>query len=149
VKTSNESHRGPIGALHPVLAVAIGGALGTLVRILVLDHTDSTFRNGSVTSTSSFVSTLHLPWGLLAINTLGVFVAACLLSGPLRHRSPNDGLRLLTITGFLGGLTSYSSLIRDVASLRSYSWIAASALLVGAILAGVIAAVLGARLARR
>ncbi len=138
--------RSPVRSL---VAVACGGALGTLCRVLILDHTDTSFGRVSTESSHVVTSVLHIPLGLLAINTFGVFAAAWLLSGRLRARSPNDPWRLFAITGLLGGLTSYSGLIRDAATVRSNSLADAILLVTIALLFGIAAAVLGTRVARR
>ena len=82
----------------------------------------------------------EIPWVLLAINFVGVFVATRLLRGPLRHRDPNDLARILVITGFLGGLTSYSSFFVDMAAIWHVCVGGGLFVTFGAIASGVVAA---------
>ena len=141
--------------LQSVVAVACGGALGTLVRQQIVAATDGSAPTVDlqspcyVTLCAYVPPTSLIPYGLIAINTAGVFVAAWLLSGPLRHRDVDDPWRLFAITGILGGLTSYSGLIRDLSAVRSHSLFEAALTLLSALVAGIAAAVCGHRLARR
>ena len=83
------------------IAVAAGGAAGCLCRYWVQ----------------------HLPllgadrsWPTLAVN-----IAGCLLIGfaatLIDHRGNMPQLRLLVVTGFLGGFTTYSSFTHDAVSM--------------------------------
>jgi fluoride exporter len=117
-----------------ILCVASGGAAGTLCRDLLLKWQS----NGT-----SIDWTTRIPWVLLLINLLGVFLATRLLRGPLKHHDPNDFWRLLLITGLFGGFTSYSSLFVDLAAIWHVS--IAGSLLVAllALVSGALAAWLG------
>lgn len=128
--------------LSALFFVAVGGAVGTLLRDLLVkvDPTKVLTHGGSHGSTS-WVATI--PWMLLAINTVGVYVATDLLHRRLPHRDPNNPLRLLMITGFLGGLTSYSGLFVDLATVWHLSIVGCLLTAVGAIVAGVFAGWLG------
>lgn len=130
--------------------VAIGGFVGTLARDLALrlqiDATPvprATATYGLATSWTS-----HIPWVLLAINFVGVFVAVVLLRGPLRHHDPNDPTRLLLITGLLGGFTSYSSLYVSLGEIWHLSILASVAVAGGAVASGLVGAWLGMRVHR-
>ena len=83
------------------IAVTIGGAAGCLCRYLIqqmpLLGADRT-------------------WPTLAVN-----IAGCLLIGIIAtlidHRGSLQLLRLMLVTGFLGGLTTYSTFTLDAASI--------------------------------
>jgi CrcB protein len=134
--------------LYALLFVAVGGGVGTLLRdvLVKLDPTKVLTQGGSYGSVSW---TSAIPWMLLAINTVGVYVATDLLRRRFHHHDPNDPLRLLMITGFLGGLTSYSGLFVDLATLWHLSIGGCLLTAVGAILAGVFAGWLGLGRKRR
>jgi fluoride ion exporter CrcB/FEX len=153
VATFDEGALPPLRLARSLLAVGSGGALGTLCRTEILNWTDTSSPVIHLTGlhgVAAWSTTAgSVPWGLLAINTFGVFLAAWLLGGPLHGRSPDDAWRLFAITGILGGLTSYSGLIRDVASLNSSSFLLAFFTLVGAVGAGLGAAIFGVRMARK
>jgi fluoride ion exporter CrcB/FEX len=80
---------------------------------------------------------------LLATNFVGVYLATYLLRGPLRRRDPNEVSRILIITGFFGGLTSYSGLYVDLAALWHVCVGGCFAVILGALLSGVLAGWLG------
>ena len=82
----------------------------------------------------------YIPWVLLAINFVGVFGATKLLRGPLHHHDPNDPTRLLLVTGFFGGFTSYSSLFVDFNEIWHHSIAGCLFVAFLAILSGVLAA---------
>ena len=74
------------------LIVMLGGAAGTLAR-----HLASTALASRVTS--------HFPWGTFVVNITG-----CFLIGVLMPLLPvRSHWRLLLVTGFLGGYTTFSS----------------------------------------
>jgi len=125
-------------------STAVGGFIGTLLRDVLTsaEHLPSP-------SSSLVTWPQEIPWVLLIINFVGVFVATRLLRGPLRRRDPNDLTRLLIITGFFGGLTSYSGLFVDLAAIWHVCVGGAIGVAVGAVLSGVLAGWLGlARLHR-
>jgi CrcB protein len=49
------------------------------------------------------------PYATLAVNLAGCFLIALVLESSLRMTSMSPNLRLALTTGFLGGLTTYSS----------------------------------------
>lgn len=122
--------------------VAFGGAVGTLIRDLLLKiNVYGIPRGTAVYSTPDW--THQIPWVLLAINTVGVFVATDVLRHRLKHHDPNAPMRLLLVTGFLGGLTSYSGLFVDVAAIWHLTIGGCLLVTVGAILSGIFAGMLG------
>ena len=118
-------------------AVLAGGGVGTVIRDLALklQHIPA----GSTDWTT------QVPWVLLVINVLGVYVATWLLRTALRAHDPNDPWRLLLITGLLGGFTSYSSLVVAWAAIWHLSVPIALGVAVFSLASGVLAAWLGLR----
>lgn len=95
--------------LPRLAAVGLGGLVGGALRYLVT----------VVLGTSSAAVAIDSAWSyfdvrLLLVNSLGVAVAVFLVLGPLRPRPADDPLRLLILTGGLGGLTTYSSLLYEL-----------------------------------
>jgi fluoride ion exporter CrcB/FEX len=135
-----------------VAAVATGGGLGTLLRDLLLRTSwlsaASTSQTSALYGSHAGSWTSQVPWMLLVINFLGVLAATVLLRGPLRHHDPNDLARLVVITGFFGGFTSYSGLFVDIAALWHVYALAGFALSVGAVASGVLAGWIGLRVRR-
>ncbi|MHB8333932.1 MAG: CrcB family protein [Acidimicrobiales bacterium] len=118
-------------------AVLAGGGVGTVIRDLALKLQNI--------PTGSTDWTTQVPWVLLVINVLGVYVATWLLRTALRAHDPNDPWRLLLITGLLGGFTSYSSLVVAWAAIWHLSVPIALGVAVGSLASGVLAAWLGLR----
>lgn len=111
--------------LTAMCAVAVGGAVGTLLRDLItkLDHRSVLYTGwtGYAPLQLDHNWIYYIPWALLCINFLGVLGATRMLRGPLKGHDPNDPARLLIITGFFGGLTSYSGLFVDFDLLWHHS----------------------------
>jgi len=80
-----------------VLAVAVGGALGAVLRHL---------------ASVSLAGRGRIPWGVLVVNVVGSFIAGLALGLPL-----DATLKLLVLTGFCGGLTTFSTLSVDTVQL--------------------------------
>lgn len=131
-----------------LVAVALGGACGTVLRDLSLKLQHLPIQSvSSVKATYQLAPTWihYVPWDLMVINFVGVYLATRLLRGPLRGHDPNDPMRLLVITGFFGGLTSYSGLFVDFDALWHHSIAGCLFVAVAAIVSGVFAAWLGLR----
>lgn len=94
-----------IGGAREIAAVALGGALGSVARYgvaLALTRVHSSF-----------------PWSILAVNVVGCFLIGAIGQwGGLAVAVPG-WLRPLVITGFLGGLTTFSTFGYDTLRLIS------------------------------
>src|SRR5204863_1787751 len=102
--------------MQPLLLVALGGALGSLLR----------FRLGAAIVHDSAAA--QFPYGTLAVNVLGC-LAAGLLAGLGEHFDfLSAGARLFLFTGFLGGFTTFSAFgVETIALVERGQWcIAAS-----------------------
>ncbi|ATN34558.1 protein CrcB [Rhizobium sp. ACO-34A] len=87
-----------------ILLVAAGGAVGSVCRYLV------------------GVGALRLlgpsfPWGTLTVNVVGCFGIGVLAELIVARFGASADLRLLLITGFLGGFTTFSAFALDAVSL--------------------------------
>lgn len=78
-----------------ILAVFIGGGLGSASRYLV----------GKLANAAGAAS---FPLGTFVVNAVGCFLIGFLFAAFEERAVPTE-LRLLTITGFLGGFTTFSS----------------------------------------
>ncbi|MBW4077891.1 MAG: CrcB family protein [Acidobacteria bacterium] len=129
-------------------SVGISGAIGTLLRDLIL-RIDSTHWYLSLVGGSSANGALtwyaQIPWTLMFINIIGVYTVATLLVGRLRAHDPNNLARLMIVTGFFGGFTSYSTLFVSLDTMWQVSKFGAIGVGFMAILSGVGAAWLAAR----
>ena len=118
-----------------LLAVLVGGCLGGAARWAVSSGAG------------------ELPWALVAVNAAGAFVLAAVLVVLLERTAP-PWLRPLVGTGFCGALTTFSGIVVPADQLVAEGRAgAASAYLLGSLVAGVTAGyaglVLGRALVRR
>ena len=108
-----------------VLAVGIGAALGALLRWRLGIWFNPLFA--------------PMPLGTLAANLIGGFFAGLCLEFFSRNAEVPPELRLAATTGFLGGLTTFSTFSAETATLilrRDFLW---SALMAGVHLLGSVA----------
>ncbi len=77
-------------------AVAVGGALGAVLRFAVSRGTANAFGTG-------------FPWGTLIVNAAGAFVLGFLVAWFASQLSAGPVLRALVLTGLLGALTTFST----------------------------------------
>ena len=91
-----------------ILAVAGGAAVGALLRWLA-----GLWLNASWSG---------FPLGTLVVNCVGGLLIGVALSW--FERSPNELLRLLLVTGFLGGLTTFSAFsVESLLLLQRGHWL--------------------------
>jgi CrcB protein len=117
--------------MMPVLAVAVGGALGSVARYLVV--AEMTRRVGA-----------SFPWGTLTVNVIGGLVIGLLAEMMALKWSVSPETRLFLITGILGGFTTFSAFSLEVVALAergafvsALAYVAASVLFsVAAVFAG-------------
>ncbi len=95
-----------------VLSISIGASLGALLR----------WQLGLWLSTGNVL----IPWGTLAANLIGGYLIG-LCVGVFQHLPQLDPMwRLLLVTGFLGGLTTFSSFSAEVVNmLMAERWLMA------------------------
>ena len=104
------------------LAVGIGAALGALLRWRLGVWLNTVFPT--------------IPFGTLASNLLGGFIMGLCMEYFARNAGVPPELRLAAPTGFLGGLTTFSTFSAETSVLllrRDYLW---SAAIIGAHLVG-------------
>ncbi|ARO30308.1 camphor resistance protein CrcB [Rhizobium sp. NXC14] len=84
--------------------VALGGAIGSVLRYYVGQWALKLMGPA-------------FPWGTLAVNVVGCFVIGVFAELVARKFNASMELRLLLITGFLGGFTTFSAFSLDAISL--------------------------------
>jgi len=118
-----------------ILYVALGGALGSVLRYL------------TATGVARLAG-VGFPWGTLAVNVTGSFLVA-LVMGWAAGGVISQEARLLLATGVLGGFTTYSSFNHETLALASEGRVAAAvayaAVTVAACLAAGIAGIFTVR----
>ncbi|MCQ2004242.1 fluoride efflux transporter CrcB [Rhizobium sp. NRK18] len=87
-----------------ILLAALGGAFGSALRYLVGNWTFRLFGPG-------------YPWGTMTVNVIGSFVIGLFAELVARKLNSSPELRVLLITGFLGGFTTFSAFSLDAFTL--------------------------------
>jgi len=112
------------------ILVAVGGAIGSVLRYYVGQW-------------ALRLAGPAFPWGTLTVNVVGCFVIGVFAEMIIRRFDASPELRLLLITGFLGGFTTFSAFSLDAISLFERGAVVSGAVYivasVGLSMAGVIA----------
>ena len=115
------------------LAVALGAAVGALLR----------GRAGRWLN----ASWAGFPLGTLAVNAVGGFLVGIALAW--FEQAPNELLRLLLVTGFLGGLTTFSAFsVESLMLLQRGHWRLAAAHTLAHVVGALLCAGMGFSVAR-
>lgn len=121
---------------NTVLAIAIGGGLGSLARhylsSAIYQLTGPTF-----------------PWGILIVNVLGAFAMGLIVELSALKLNLSPELRAFLTTGMLGGFTTFSAFSLDAALLiERGDWLNAGTYIVGSVVLSVTALFAGLFLVR-
>jgi CrcB protein len=92
-------------SLVTVLFVALGGALGSVLRYLL------------GTWTQVLTKSIDFPYGTLAVNLLGCFVIGFLAQLAEARGAFTSETRVLVFVGILGGFTTFSSFGNETVNL--------------------------------
>jgi CrcB protein len=122
-----------------VLLIGFAGALGTLARYGVGLWAGRTLGTG-------------FPYGTLIVNIVGCFLIALVVQLATTTALVSPTVRVILTTGFIGGLTTYSSFnFETTYLLRERTWVAGlgnlGITLVACFVAGVLGLALGNRIA--
>ncbi|HET8731679.1 MAG TPA: fluoride efflux transporter CrcB [Moraxellaceae bacterium] len=85
-----------MNALHPLVLVALGGALGSMLRYL------------GAAAVNRFAQSAF-PWGTLFVNIVGSLLIGFIMVLLLKLGEWRESARLLLVTGIMGGFTTFSS----------------------------------------
>ncbi|HEX9372364.1 MAG TPA: fluoride efflux transporter CrcB [Roseiflexaceae bacterium] len=119
-----------------ILVIALGAALGANLRYGV-----------SIWSAQRWGTAF--PYGTMLINVLGSFAIGLVLVLLTTRLAVSDVWRLLIVTGFLGGFTTFSTFSYETYGLLvNGSWLEAGLNLLGSVGLGMLGVFLGAGLAR-
>ena len=98
--------------MNKVLLVFIGGGIGSATRYGTTLLAGKWFGTG-------------FPWGTLAVNLTGCFLIGIVLGLAEKSNLVQPSTRLFFVTGFLGGLTTFSSYaMESVVAFRSSTLLA-------------------------
>ncbi len=132
-----------MNAMHPLVLVAIGGALGSMARY------------GAAAAVNRWAETVSpnaasFPWGTLFVNIAGSFLIGLVMVVLLRAGEWRESYRLLLVTGIMGGFTTFSSFSWETWILIEegrFAWAGANVFLSVAIC--LLATIAGAMLAKQ
>jgi len=122
--------------MERLLWICLSGAVGTGTRYLV-----STWAARAIG--------LGFPWGTLIVNVAGCFLMGAVMHVVLHSAAMSPTVRLALTSGFLGGLTTYSSFNYETTKLFQDGIPMAAVANLGATLVGCFAAGLLGLLAAR
>ncbi len=115
-----------------ILAVALGAALGANLRYGL-----------TLWAAKQFGTTW--PYGTFIINVLGCLLIGALFSLATTRLTLTEPLRLLIVTGLLGGFTTFSSFgYESMSMITSGNWLGAGLYVGGSVLLGLGAVFIGA-----
>ena len=98
--------------MNTVLLVFIGGGIGSATRY------------GTTLLAGRWLGT-GFPWGTLMVNLGGCFLIGVMLGLAEKSNLVQPGTRLFLVTGFLGGLTTFSSYaLESIVALRGSAFLA-------------------------
>lgn len=121
--------------MKEILLVCIGSFFGGGARFLVSK------------ALQSFVA-LSLPWGTMVVNVLGCFLIG-LLSGWALNEQLSPTAKLVLVTGFCGGFTTFSTFMNENLLLsREGALLAAVLYTLGSMALGLLAVILGHQIAK-
>lgn len=118
------------------LAIAVGGALGSVLRFALNEAVSARFGRA-------------FPWGTLSINVIGSFLIGVLAIILVERWDVSPAVRLGLMVGVLGGFTTFSSFSLEVVQLlQNGALLRALMYVVASVMVCVVAAAFGIHLAR-
>lgn len=112
-------------AFLPVFLVFGGGGTGAVARYLLAAAVARLLGTG-------------FPWGTLAVNVIGAFLIGLLTGIGAAKLNMDQNLRLLLVTGFLGGFTTFSAFSLETALMVQRGDLTAAALYTTASVLGTV-----------
>lgn len=123
--------------MQAVIAVAIGGAAGSVARYLLAGWFARFAGAG-------------FPWSIMAVNVIGSFAMGVLVEGAALRWNLSNELRAFIAVGILGGFTTFSSFSLDaVLLLQRGDYAAAGTYILGSVTLSVAALFFGLMLMRQ
>ncbi|MDR0541553.1 MAG: fluoride efflux transporter CrcB [Dysgonamonadaceae bacterium] len=120
--------------IKQLILVGLGGGIGSVVRFLV---SKIPFAQGS------------FPWATLIVNIAGCFIIGLLIGLSVKHRFLDANMRILLVTGFCGGFTTFSTFsAENVYLYQSGDYLRLALYVLLSVIVGFAAVLLGLALSR-
>ncbi len=120
--------------IKSLLFVGFGGGLGSIVRFLV-----SIFFRKIVSE-----KYLQFPWATFTVNVLGCFLIGLLMGNFYLENASTQSMKLLFVTGFCGGFTTFSAFgFENISFLQNQQYSFAILYTASSLLFGFLAVALG------
>jgi CrcB protein len=113
--------------VNSIFAVAVGGAIGSVLRYLFNIEVTKTLGSG-------------FPWGILFVNVIGCFVMGVIAESFALRFNVSQEVRSFIMTGIMGGFTTFSAFALDTGVLIERDAFGLAGLYVAASVAGSILA---------
>lgn len=114
-----------------IILVLLGGGIGSVIRYLI-----SYFFNK--------YQTTFFPWPTFIANSLGCFLIGLFFAYTLKNNVQSETLKLLLITGFCGGFTTFSTFsLENLQLIQNQNYTLAISYTISSLLIGTIAVFLG------
>ncbi|WP_291275338.1 fluoride efflux transporter CrcB [Flavobacterium sp.] len=114
-----------------IILVLLGGGIGSVIRYLL-----SYFFNK--------YQTTFFPWPTFIANSLGCFLIGLFFAYTLKNNAQSETLKLLLITGFCGGFTTFSTFsLENLQLIQNQNYTLAISYTISSLLIGTIAVFLG------
>ncbi len=118
-----------------ILAIAVGGALGTVARY--------------GTERSMVVSPGRFPWPTFVVNMIGSFLLGAIVVLVVERWPPTRFVRPFAAIGFCGGFTTFSTMVVEAVQRGQHGHLGLAAAYLGtSLVVGVVAATAGMLVAR-
>lgn len=114
-----------------IILVLLGGGIGSVIRYLI-----SYFFNK--------YQTTFFPWPTFIANSLGCFLIGLFFAYTLKNNVQSETLKLLLITGFCGGFTTFSTFsLENLQLIQNQNYTLAITYTISSLLIGTTAVFLG------
>jgi CrcB protein len=122
--------------LKQILLVGLGGAIGSIFRFLTSIFMARYAMNG-------------FPFGTFAANILGCFILGICVGVFGKNPTENENLRLLFVTGFCGGYTTFSTFASEnIQMLQQQNYVMLATYTLVSLLVGFLAVAIGLSLGK-